>query len=171
MSTYASGAAQPNINLASFAGIGVNTNVVLVPWTGITAGIGGLYTIELGTPFDGNGDAASDWSIIPQTPGTLSSRITSPSRTGVAWWCSSCLQSGPEPTPRRAFLSAFEWRPSQFPVGITGCASGFQGNNDRAETTIFYAGLKPGVGLSFRIAWNGVTPLTFNSGLVMILSS
>jgi hypothetical protein len=34
MSTYASGAAQPNINLASFAGIGVNTNVVLVPWTG-----------------------------------------------------------------------------------------------------------------------------------------
>lgn len=82
------------------------------------------------------------------------------------------LQSGNEVNVRRAFLSAFELiPPNNTPVGVQGCASGFQGNNDRNETTIFYRGLNPLTELWFRLSWNGVTTLTLNSGQIMLLSS
>ena len=80
------------------------------------------------------------------------------------------MQCGPETQVRRAFLSAF-YNAGGSPVGITGCASGFQGNNDRGEITVFEGGLDPGLELRHTIAWNGATPLTLNSGHIMLFSS
>jgi len=144
----------------------VSGNVVIVPWTGLSNS-GGNYFVQLGAPQDLNGDAAVDWQVIPGTPGSSSDQIVSPTRTGVAWWAQACLQCGPEANVRRAFLSAF----NPGPVGVTGCASGFQGNNDRANAVIFYGGLQPTISLFFQLNWNGVTPLSLNSGDLMILSS
>lgn len=174
MSTFASGAAQPNINLASTGGLGPSTNVVIVPWSSITVSTlsSSIYYVQLGNPQDLNGDAAKDWIVTKNTPGTISDFIRSDTRTGIAWWANTCLQSGNEVSVRRAFLSAFELiPPSNVPVGVQGCASGFQGNNDRNETTIFYGGLQPSTELWFRLSWNGVTTLTLNSGQLMLLSS
>lgn len=154
-------------------GGGGNLNVVMVPWTAITVDPmnSQRYTVALAQPFDLNGNAAADWSVVPGVPGTTSDQLVSATRTGQAWWATTCLQCGNEANVRRAFFSAFEQPPPGVPMGVQGCASGFQGNNDRAETTIFYGGLAPTVPLFFQLSWNGQTTLTLNGGQVMLISS
>lgn len=160
---------QENINLATAGSGGGINNVVIVPWTAFTpGGAAATYFVSLGAPTDLVGNAASDWVVTPGTPGVSSDVISSATRTGLIWFGQMCGQSGPEASPRRAFVSAF----NPGPVGVTGCASGFEGNNDRADTVVFYGGLVPASGgLFFQVAWNGVTPLTLNSGQLMIVSS
>ena len=56
-------------------------------------------------------------------------------------------------------------------MGVQGCASGLEGNNDRAETTLFFGGLGRDVELFFSISYNGATPLTLNSGQILLEST
>ena len=151
---------------------GVLPNIVVVPWTAIEVSdlSSSAYLVRFGVPEDRNGTtAAADWRIEPGTANTPD-RLVSDTRAGLAWWSSACLQCGPETQVRRAFLSAF-YAAGGLPVGITGCASGFEGNNDRGEITIFEGGLGAGVDLTHVIAWNGQTPLTLNEGQILLWST
>lgn len=158
---------QSSINLSSAALAGGSSNIVQVQWNSFS-NAGGTYYVALNNPIDLYGNAAADWEIVPGTPGVSSDTVRSANRTASFWIAQGCFQCGPEASVRRAFLSAFNPGPIG-PLGVTGCASGFEGNNDRAETTVFYGGLTPDTnGLFFSIAWNGVTPLTLNSGQLVL---
>lgn len=156
------------------AGIGGGSmNFMAVSWNSIAQdGTTQRYTVDLDPSIvDLNGNAVQNWEVVPGSPGTESAKIRSTTRKGLFWICTTCLQSGNEVNVRRAFVSAFEDRPARTTVGIAGCATGFQGNNDRGETTLAYGGLLQSIPLFFEIAWNGNTPLTLNSGQVILLSS
>ena len=145
---------QESINLAPDSDLGSFSNVVIVPWTGLSpGGTQSTYFVSLGTPINLAGDAASDWVVTPGTPGVSSDRIASSQRVGFSWFGQACFQSGPEAAPpKRAFLSAF-YDPGAVAVGVTGCASGVEGNNDRADTIVFYGGLSVNNSLFFQISW------------------
>ncbi len=147
-------------------------NVVLVPWTGFSpGGTQSTYFVRLGTPINLKGNAAEDWTIVAAAdPNTASDRVKSDKREGYMWWADTCVQCGPEASQRRAFLSGFyDHLANQ--VGVTGCASGLINNNDREQISAAYGGMVLGTELFFQLAWNGNTPLTFNSGQIMLWSS
>lgn len=149
---------------APVGGGGGGFDVVAVPWTTIS-NAGSTYYVELGAPVDLYGTSAANWVVTPGTPGSSSAVLSSATQTAAFWIGQGCFQCGPEPSPKRAFLSAF----NPGAVGITGCATGLEGNNDRSEATVFYGNLHPASGgLYFQVSWNGVTPLTVNSGQVLL---
>ena len=145
-------------------------STILIPWTGITQS-GTTYYVRLGTPEVLSG-TLDTWEVIPAAdPNTASDRIRSNSRTCRKWEAQACLQSGPEPTNRRAFFSAF-YQPDGGPVdGVAGCASGLMGNNDRANANLFFGGLERNTEFFLQLSWNGVATLTLNSGEVMLTSA
>lgn len=168
MSTYASGYNQGEINLG-VAGAGSFGNVIQVPFASMAGAgaTGPVYFLQYGIPVDLFGNAAGDWIVTPGVPGVSSGTLSSATRTAGAWIGSVFLQQGPSAGIPRAFFSGFHNA-----VGVTGGAHSFQGNNYRAQLSLYFGGLTPGLALSYRIAWNGNTPLTLNpSGAVILFST
>jgi len=159
---------QRSINLAEDGGGGGGFNVVRVPFTTMAgAGPNGpVYFLQMGAPADRFGTAAADWTVTPGVPGVSSSTLESATKIGAFWSGQVFLQQGPSAGIPRAFFSAF-----YHAVGVDGGAQSFQGNNYRSELTLREGGLAVGVQLSFRISWNGNTPLTLNGGDIFVFST
>jgi len=158
---------QTDINLGP-AGGGGASNVIAVPWTSIAGAspTGPVYFVQLGIPVDLFGNAAADWLVAPGTPGASSDALLSATRQSPMWRLDAFFQQGPSVARPRAFLSAF-----YDGVGVRGGAISFIQNNWRAYGGYTWGGLASGIELSFTISWNGNTPLTLNSGTVVLSST
>jgi len=157
---------QTNINLGGAGG--GSTNVIAVPWAAIQGAgpTGPVYFVQLGTPIDLFGNRASDWTVTAGTPGVTSDTLQSSDRQSPQWRLDAFFQQGPSAGTPRAFLSAF-----YNGVGVRGGAVSFIQNNWRAYAGFTWGGLLSGVELSFSVSWNGNTPLTLNSGTVILQST
>jgi hypothetical protein len=134
------------------------------------AGLAANYYCSIGPLADLVGNAASDWEVLPGTPGVSSDTLRpkpGSGRVSALWIASFFLQQGPSAGIPRAFLSAF--KPG--PIGDAGGAVSLSGNNFRANGTLISGGVTELDGVYWQVGWNGNTPLQLIAGSRVVVVS